>query len=71
MGECHESGEGASLNADRYSEKLGLNVDRRPQAGGSHLALISKNEVCIYGCAQARLMALTLLLGKLKPNIAS
>ena len=36
MGECHESGEGASINADRYSEKLGLNVDRRPQAGGPH-----------------------------------
>ena len=34
--ECHESGEGASINADRHSEKLGLNVDRRPQAGGLH-----------------------------------
>ena len=33
--------------------------------------LISKNEVCIYGCAWARLMALTLLLDKLKPNIKS
>ena len=36
LGECHESGEGASINADRYSEKLGFNVDRRPQAGGLH-----------------------------------
>ena len=69
LGECHESGEGASINADRYSEKLGLNVDRRPQAGGLHWAPISKNEVCIYGCARARLMVFALLLGKLKPTI--
>ena len=39
--ECGESGEGASINADRHSEKLGLNVDRRPQAGGLHCTLVS------------------------------
>ena len=27
LGEYHESGKGASINADRYSEKLELNVD--------------------------------------------
>ena len=41
---------------------------RRPQAGGAVLPPISKNEVGIYRCARARLMAFTLLLHKLKPK---
>ena len=41
---------------------------RRPQAGGAVLPPISKNEVGIYRCARARLMAFTLLLHKLKPQ---
>ena len=52
-------------------EKLGSNVNRRPQAGGLHWTPISRDEVCISRCVRARLMALTLLFGKLKPEIES
>ena len=37
MEECDESGEGASINADRYSEKLG--VQYGPTAAGRRSAL--------------------------------
>ena len=59
--ECHESSEGASVNANRILRNLGCNMARRPQAGGAVLPPISKNEVGIYRCARARLMAFTLL----------
>ena len=32
--ECHESSEGASVNANRILRNWGCNMDRRPQAGG-------------------------------------
>ena len=67
MGQCRESGEDASANADRNPEKLGSNMDRRPQAGGPYWTLISKDEVCIPRCVRARLTVLTLLFSKLKP----
>ena len=66
--ECGESGEDASVNADRILRNWGCNMDRRPQAGSVLITPpISKNEVCIYRCVRARLTAYTLLLGKLKP----
>ena len=68
MEECHESGEGASVNANRILRNWGCNMAQRPQAGGAVLPPISKNEVGIYRCARARLMAFTLLLHKLKPQ---
>ena len=68
MEECHESSEGASVNANRILRNWGCNMARRPQAGGAVLPPISKNEVGIYRCARARLMAFTLLLHKLKPQ---
>ena len=68
MEECHESSEGASVNANRILRNWGCNMARRPQAGGAVLPPISKNEVGIYRCARARLMASTLLLHELKPQ---
>ena len=68
MEECHESSEGASVNANRILRNWGCNMDRRPQAGGPYFPPISRNEVGIYRCARARLMAFTLLLHKLKPQ---
>ena len=44
MGQCRESGEDASSNADRNPEKLGSNMDRRPKAGGLYWTPISKDE---------------------------
>ena len=61
MEECHESSEGASVNANRILRNWGCNMARRPQAGGAVLPPISKNEVGIYRYARARLMAFTLL----------
>ena len=66
--ECHESSEGASVNANRILRNWGCNMARRPQAGGAVLPPILKNEVGIYRCARARHMASTLLLHKLKPQ---
>ena len=68
MEECHESSEGALINANQILRNWGCNMARRPQAGGAVLPPISKNEVGIYRCARARLMAFTLLLHKLKPQ---
>ena len=34
--ECHESSEGASVNANRILRNWGCNMDRRPQAGGPY-----------------------------------
>ena len=61
LGQCRESGEDASANADRNPEKLGSNMDRRPQAGGPYWTPISKNEDGILRYIRARIMVFTLL----------
>ena len=65
--ECGESGEDASVNANRILRNGGAiwTDGRRPEVRIA--PPISKNEVRIYRCVQARLTAYTLLLGKLKP----
>ena len=34
--ECHESSEGASVNANQILRNWGCNMDRQPQAGGPY-----------------------------------
>ena len=44
MEQYPDSGEDISENMARYAEKWGVNVPRRPQAGGVTLTPISKHE---------------------------
>ena len=60
MGQYLDSGEEVSVNTDRYSEKLGPNVDRPPQAGGLHWTPISRNEVSIYRYLRDRVKVFSL-----------
>ena len=60
MGQYLDSGEEVSVNTDRYSEKLGPDVDRPPQARGLHWTPISRNEVSIYRYLRDRVKVFSL-----------
>ena len=70
MLQCRESGEDALANAV-WVLRDGAIPSRSPEAkptGEGGIAPISKDEDGIGQCVRARLMALTLLLGKLEPD---
>ena len=46
--ECHESSEGASVNANRILRNWGCNMDRRPQAGGPYCPQFRRMRLGIY-----------------------